>query len=354
MIHSLIHKFLLQMYFGQNDRKKVYKRLASQIGYNVNLVLCFELLQEQAEKRKRQFLVDMYAYIIEHIKSGQDFHLSLKDYIPADEYMLIQAGDKGGTLADGFLLARKIIEAKQNILSSVRSAIAYPLFLGLMLIVLMLAVTFLVMPNFALISDPTTWTGSAYALYLVSDIIASPIGALAGIILVLLIAFISYSFANLTGQIRKKLDKYPPYSVYRLTVGATWLFTVASLMKSGKIVNDILEEMIKSDTNSHYLKERMEAIIDNFGSGTKFGEALVLADTDFPDAELVYDLKIYSTLPDFNDTLYRLAEDWLTESIDKIKEDSKILNNICISFIAIILLNIVFAFQNIQTTLYGV
>lgn len=341
---------LTRFLFNGKMRRKVYLRLATQLRYNVSLLFSLETLRDQSKKRNK-VLSEMYSHIIEQLELGRKLASTLAEYIPNDELMLIQSGEAGGNLQEGFLLAAKVIQAKQNIGASIRMAIAYPMVLFTLLILLLVVVSFMVIPNFALISDPTLWTGSAYALYVISNIITSPFGVIMLVTLLLSILAVSYSFPNLTGKTRIILDRFPPYSMYRLTIGTTWLFTIASLIKSGKQLNDILKEMIQSETNSPYLKERLHAILESYAVGKKFGESLVLANMDFPDAELVDDIKVYSELPHFEETLYQIAEDWLNEGTEKIKDSSKIFNTICLLFIASAIIGIVLAFQNIQQTM---
>lgn len=341
---------LIRFSFNAKLRRKVYIRLAKQLRYNVSLLFSLNTLLEQNQKNKNTLLVNMYTHIIEQYESGRDFSLTLKNYIPYDELMLIQAGESSGNLQEGFLLASKIIDAKKKIKSSLRSAVASPALLLSLVIILLIIVSFMVIPNFALISDPNLWTGSAYVLYLVSSLITSPFGILLGISFLASICILIYSLPNLTGNVRVKLDKYPPYSMYRLTIGATWLFTTASLIQSGMQLNDILKMMIQSDVNSLYLKERLHAILDNYG-GKKFGEALALTKMDFPDAELVDDIKTYSSLPNFEETLYQIAEEWLVEGVEKIEENAKIFSTISLCLITSVVIGIIMAFQNIQQTM---
>lgn len=343
-----MRQILTRLIFYSSLRRKVYLRLANQLKYNVSLLLALEAIYKQQVKRNNTLLVKMFSHIIEEDKVGKKISSALIFYIPSDELMLIQAGEKSGNLQEGFLLAAKIIEAKKNIHTAIRNAIAYPILLILMIITLLIVISLVVIPNFALVSDPKLWTGSAYVLYVTSNVVASPFGIMLAFCLLAGIAIFLYSLPNFTGTLRVKLDKYPPYSFYRLTVGATWLFTVASLIKAGMLVSDILKDMYNSKNNSLYLKERLTAIMQNSAGGKKFGEALALTHTNFPDEDIVDDIKAYSDLPNIEETLYQVAEDWLIEGVNKIKDNAKIFNTVCLFTITFLIATIVVAFQNIQ------
>ena len=47
---------------------------------------------------------------------------------------------------------------------------------------------------------------------------------------------------------------------------------------------------------------------------------------DFPDREIIGDLKIYSELDNFEEALDKLANDWLEESVYMIEEKAGVLN----------------------------
>lgn len=342
--------FLTRLSFGNARRKKTWKKIATQLRYNVPLNLAFKMLTAQYKKRKNYLLGDMFEKVLINYEHAKNLTTAFVGYAPFDELMLIESAESSGNLAQGFELAVKVVEAKVKIRKALVSALAYPLMLFLLVIVLLIVISTMVIPNFALISDPNTWQGTAYALYLISDLISSPLGVSVGIAFLLFICCIIYSLSHLTGELRTKLDKFPPYSLYRLTVGATWLFTFSTLMKAGKLQIDILENMVKSETSSAYLKDRVQRILDNF-IGKKFGEALSLAGMDFPEAELVDDLKVYSELPAFEEKLYTIADEWFEEGIEKIQESAQIFNAICLILITACIGSIIIAFQAIQQSI---
>ena len=343
----MLKEFRTRLMFNGELRHKIYTLLAHQLGYNVAFEISLKLLKEQFQRQKKTLLVDLFDEALK--ADGEHFSFAIKNYVPHDELMLIQAGEKSGKAQETFLLAAEVIDAKRNIKSSVLSAIAYPAFLICLMVILLLVVSFMVIPNLSLISDPNVWTGSAYALYIVSNIINSVYGILLGISFLACVGVVIYSLQNLTGNIRVRLDKYPPYSIYRLTIGATWLFTLASLIQAGIQSEDILRMMLRADKNSPYLKERLNALIENAGKGgKKFGEAFLLTGMNFPDEDLVYEIKSFSELPDFSNVLYRIAKRWLQEGVKKIQEKAKIFNTICLCLVTFIIINIVLAFQNIQ------
>ncbi len=341
----MIKNLLIKFYFNNHLRKKIWKRIATQLKYNVPLILIFENLREQYKKNNMLYSIFSDGYI--EYSKAEKLSKSLGKYIPYDEMLLIESCESNGKLDEGFLLAERIIEAKDNIKNSLKSALTYPIFLFFLLIIMLLVVAFMLIPAFTEVNDPSKWQGFAKILYYVSIFISSIYGLLFGIFFAFAISMMFFSFPNYTGKYRTFLDKIPPYSIYRMLVGSTWLFTFSSLMKAGKQQNDILKDMAESDINTPYLRSRVQIILDNF-IGKNLGEALILSETSFPDEELIRDLNTYSNLPEFEQKLYEISEDWIKYGEQKLNENAKVFQNICLMFIALILISIGLAYTQIM------
>lgn len=344
----MIRKLLISYSLNSSLRKKIWKRIATQLKYNVSLLETFKHLRDQYKHKK--ILYSIFSDIYIEYEKAESLSKSLGRYIPYDEMLLIESCESNNNLQEGFLLAERIVIAKENIKGSVKSALAYPAFLLLLLIILLLVVAFMLIPGFAAVADPSTWQGFAGILYSVSMFISSIYGAIFGICCFIGLIILFYSFPNYTGNYRVILDKYPPYSIYRMIVGSTWLFTFSSLMKTGKQQNYILKDMAESEINTPYLRSRVQAILDNF-VGNKLSEAIKITETGFPDEELIRDLETYSNLPDFEQKLYEISEDWIQQGEQKLKENAKIFQNFCFGLITLVIIGIVFAYQEIMQIL---
>ena len=60
------------------------------------------------------------------------------------------------------------------------------------------------------------------------------------------------------------------------------------------------------------------------------GTALDKTKLNFPDTEVVADLKIYSELDNFEEALNNLANEWLEESVYLIEQKASILNMVAL------------------------
>lgn len=343
----MIQEFLIRLTLNGQLRRKLWKRIAAQLKYNVSLLEIFKNLREQYEHSG--ILHGIFSDIYTNYEEAESLSKCLGKYIPYDEMLLIESCESNGKLQEGFLLAERIITAKENIANSVKSALFYPAFLFVLLIIMLLVVAFMLVPSFAEVGDPGQWQGFAKILYYVSMFIGSVYGAVFGIFFIIGLIAMFYSFPNYTGQYRAFLDRYMPYSIYRMVVGATWLFTFSSLMKAGKQQNEILIGMANSEINTPYLRSRVQAILDEF-VGNRFGDALVLAKTGFPDEELIRDLTVYANLPEFEQKLYEISEDWIVFGEQKLKEQAKVVQNVFLVLITCNIIGIGLAYTQIIQT----
>lgn len=327
-----LHAFWGRFAFGSKQRQRAWKKLAVQVHNGIPLDESLEILLTQARSRKSPLAV-VYGDILAHMSSGHNLGTALTGYASPEEIMLIASGQKAGKVEEGLRLATTLLAAKQKIQTAVISALAYPLFLALLCISLLVVVSVRVVPQLAVLVDPSQWTGAAGVLYSISSLVGSFYGIM---LLSLLLGACVAMFVTLplwTGKQRRAVESIPPWSIYRLTVGSVWLFTVATLMRSGMQLAHILENMLSSDSCAPYLYERVQAIAVQSRAGRNFGEAMHEAGTHFPDADLIDDMRVYARLPGFQERLYEMASDWMTDGVELIQRNAKVLNTVFITLI---------------------
>jgi type II secretory pathway component PulF len=174
---------------------------------------------------------------------------------------------------------------------------------------------------------------------------------MAFVALIGLICVVVWSLPNWTGELRIRADRFPPWSVYRLTVGVVWLYTLSIFMRSKIQISHIFNDMLSSEASTPYLRERVQAILENSHEGESFGDALHASGMNFPDAVLVDDLRVYAKLPGFQKKLSELAQDWLTEGVELIQKRAKRINAGCVIFLIMSILGLGLAAISLQSQL---
>lgn len=322
---GILSNFMHRLSFNASVRMRTWKKLAAQTRHGLNLDQSLRQMQHRASLR-RSHTAKVYSQILEYLGLGHNLGACLTGYATPEEVMLISSGQRSGKLSEGLELAASLLTARRSILRAVTSALAYPAFLSAMIVVLLLVVSIVVMPKFAMLSDPSSWHGAAAILYKTTSFVTSPMGVVALLVLLGALAASLLTLPVWTGRFRLLMENLPPWSIYRLTVGCVWLFTVSTLMRSGMQLTHILENMLNSDHIPAYLRERILAIALETGTGKNFGEALHDCGMEFPDSEMVDDLRVYASLPGFHLRMHELAAEWMNDGVELVKQQARVLN----------------------------
>ena len=147
------------------------------------------------------------------------------------------------------------------------------------------------------------------------------------------------------------MDRIPPWSFYRLIIGTLWLFTLSTLLQAGVQLTHAVDDMLDRAEADRWLRERLLAMRSQLNIGNDLGGALENIGFDFPDRELVDDIRVYATLPDFDRQLQSIASEWLEESMQRISAQAKVINIACISGIITLLIGLAMAVSSLQQQL---
>ncbi|MGE4293566.1 MAG: type II secretion system F family protein [Desulfovibrio sp.] len=318
-------EILARLAFGSAMRQRTWKKLAAQTRHGMSLDQSLHQMQARAASRRSPTVL-VYTRVLEYLGLGHNLGASLSDFATPEEVMLISSGQRSGRLSEGLELAAGLLAARQKIIQAVFSALAYPAFLLTMCMVLLLVVSTMVMPKFAMLSDPAKWNGAAATFYKMTSFVASFSGVLTLIVVLCSLAAALFTLPMWTGRLRLYVEKIPPWSIYRLTVGSVWLYTLSTLMRSGIQLSHIIESMINSDSITPYLRERVMAISVENGTGKNLGESMYDCGMNFPDQELIDDLRVYAVLPNFHNRIHELASEWMYDGVELVKRQSRLLN----------------------------
>ena len=154
-----------------------------------------------------------------------------------------------------------------------------------------------------------------------------------------------------TGPLRLKAEKHAPWSIYRLLQGATWMMSVATLMRAGMKFMFILDDMLTLKQMAPWLRERVQTIRRVYQHGDRLASALKAANMNFPSPEVIEDLLAYEELPSFYDNFYHIARDWLETSQKEIARKAGALNAALICGIGLLLCGVALATSSLQQSI---
>lgn len=329
-------------------RSRIYRSLAMLLENNVLLVEAlaeiYAVVSHDGKKTKKPAAAMLYE-CRRMVSEGHTFASAISKWVSPEEGALIAAGETSGNLREAFNDAMNLIEARRKIMGAVQRA-AYPLFLVFILCYLLHIVSTELVPSLSAAASPDTWVGAARMLYLASEFVTHfGLIALAGSIGIVIAVLVS--LPRLRGNLRYHLDKFPPWSVYRLVMGSIALQNIAVLIRSGVRLHDAL--LLVSAHANPYLRERIDAAIVGTTKGLNLGRALEAAEYDFPDREAVKYIRLLANRDGFDKGLFKFAEDWLEQATEKVAATMNVFFFACLFAVGIAAGVIVTATTDLQT-----
>ena len=228
----------------------------------------------------------------------------------------------------------KVTEGSSKMIGPLVNALLYPAFLSVMTILIIYGIGAYLVPPMAEAAPGIRWTGVARDLIVFSTFVQEHwifIFSLPPLIFFL----IWFTLPRWKGKTRAWFDRMPPWSLYRIFVGVSWLLSFSALVKAGTPVSKALRAL-RADANP-YLLERIDRSLIYINNGDNIGDALLKTGYGFPDAEIIGDLRIYAELDNFQDALNKMANEWLEASVKQIEQKAAILNTLAIlSVVAVV------------------
>lgn len=333
--------------FSSAARLKIYRKLASLLRNRFSLMDALDMLIDgltNGGKKQGEPMAIAMASWGHALQNGVPFSDALKGWAPDRERLMLSVGDVSN-LETALSNLIKISEGSTRMIRPITSAISYPSFLFMMSVLILWAIGVYMVPPMLEAVPGLNWVGTARTLVDLSEWIQK--NWLIAFSVFPITALIIYSTISIwTGKIRAKIDNMPPWSLYKVFVGITWLLALSALVKGGVPVSIALSSL-KRDA-SRYLKERIDAALEFIKNGDNLGQALDKTGLQFPDKEIIADLKIYAELDNFEEALESLANNWLEESVYMIEQKAGILNMIAILVVAAIIAWAVFGVFDMQ------
>lgn len=315
--------------FSNKTRLKVFKKIASLMRNRFSLMDALDMLHDAASKGGKnpsEPLAIALASWGRSLNNGKTFSDALKGWAPDRERLMLSVGD-ASDLENALLNLIKVTEGTSKMIRPIIGAITYPTFLLMMATLIIYAIGVYMVPPMIDAAPNVKWTGLAKDLVDLSDWIKHNwMFAFSIVPSIMLVIYLTIGVW--TGKIRAIVDNMPPWSLYKVFVGISWLLALAALIKAGTPVSTAMSALKKDATR--YLNERIDKALVFINNGENLGKALDKTKLNFPDAEVVADLKIYSELDNFEEALNNLANEWLEESVYMIEQKASILNMVAL------------------------
>ena len=328
-------------------RLKVYKKLASLLRNRFSLMNALDIMYDSVTdsgKHPNEPMAIAIASWGKALQNGNAFSDALKGWAPSRERLMLSVGDVSD-MESALLNLIRVAEGTDKMLKPIIGAIAYPSFLLLMSVLVIYAIGAYMVPPMEDAAPNARWSGSAKDLVAVSHWIQKN-WLFAFSFFPALFILIYVTIGVWTGPTRKAIDDVPPWSMYKMFMGITWLLSLSALIRGGVPISVALTSL-RRDSN-RYLQERIDRAMDFIKNGDNLGQALSKSKLNFPDKEIVADLRIYAELDNFEEALDKLANDWLDESAEAVEAKASILNMVAMFAISGIIAWAVFGVFEMQ------
>jgi type II secretory pathway component PulF len=344
---------LLRLLFTQASRIQFYETLGLLLDNGVSISDALdEVYKTEADadfdpnvapSRSKPVAVVCYD-CISAIRSGKQLSDALAYWVSPMEVSLIVAGERTGSYLMAFERAVLALTKQAELKNAIRTALAYPALLFLLVAGLFGFLGFSLAPQLTAIQpvekwDPATAAMLSKGIFVRENIIFLVVGFIA------LVSGTVYSMGHLRGRLRDRLDKVAPWSIYRLFYGSVFLLNIAVMLNCGIGLEEAL--MMLNDRANPYLSERITNTLRGVRTGRTFGESLKDTEHDFPSRKAVGYIQILSSKNGFDKALEKFTLRSLDLNIKEIATAASMLRLIGLATAG-------YAIQLIATGLLGI
>lgn len=301
-----------------SGRRRLWTKLAKLLTNGVPIKTALESFQQNRIKIKgpQDAQVLCLNDWLASMSDGKRLSDAMQGWTSPEECMLISAGEQAGTLEKTLRSTVALMTSKSCIRNAVLKGLTYPTILLLAGFGVLQMFASKVIPAFSRIVADDKWTGWAAATVKAARIADQWISLL-GVAVIVLIVLFFVSLPRWDGKVRIRLDRYAPYSVYRMIHGTSFLIALAAMIESGMRLEIALQQL--SNRSSKWLGNRIHAATVGMRAGMAMGDALQKSGYEFPDREIIGDLMTYSNQSGFEDALILLGREWLEEAVREVE-----------------------------------
>lgn len=252
---------------------------------------------------------------IRGMNNGRKLSDVILPWVNSEEAMLIMAGEQSGSLDEALESVVKVAKAAAAIRAAVVSGLAYPVFLLCMAFGALYFFGYKIIPAFAQAVRTDAWHGLARTMVDAAAFIQHWLHWIALAVVLLLIAFLA-ALPRWNGRLRVILDRFAPFSIYRVMQGSSWLIALSALVQAGMRIESAIEQLGRNA--SAWARVRCEAALKGLRAGRDLGDSLERSGYEFPDRAIISDLRLYATRSGFDEALRAIGDEWITESVEHV------------------------------------
>ncbi len=332
--NEVLLKFNQIMVSLNNEKRlQIYYKLAALLRNRFTLMDALDriwMIESKDGQRPDEPMAVAVAWWLKELEKGLPFSSAIDGWAPMREKLMLSVGDVS-KLEKALINVIKVSEGSNRIIQPLVSAVTYPIMMMILSMGIFVCVGIYMFPPLFEFAKNAQWTGSSKSLVALSSFVQVYWWSFP-LVLLVIVGVIYFSFSNFTGPLRVVFDKMPPWSLYRMFSGVSWLMSLAALVESGTPIARSMQSL-RQNANP-YLRERIDRALMFIKNGDNLGTALKKSNMHFPEDELIGDLEIYSELDNFEEALNGVANEYLESSITNIKKEAGILNSFALLLVS--------------------
>lgn len=238
----------------------------------------------------------------------------LRGMVPAEESMLIQAGESAGKVSEGFFSAADFIESRMKLRKAITGAMTKPLIYLLAFMGLLVFLSLSLFPKFEKFRPRDGWPEMAQTLGAFADSVFWMAPALATGLVVIFIG-ISYAGHHWVGPMRDTFDAKAPF--FRLMAdinSATFLSAVAGFISSGIPFSDALKRI--QESSSPYMRWQCSRMERQMRNGDRMEAVLLQSPMISPTYHWLID--VYGMSMDSSGAYRKIASEMVEKVIARV------------------------------------
>ena len=335
MLDGVVKRFAKLFAASTDQRVDTYYMLEGLLRAGIDLPRAINTAASAAEGRNDSSTVTMMGHWQDGLANAR-FSEEISYWVPASEAVIFQGYGVGRiAVAELFHGAGRIAEMKGKLVSEVMKATATPVMLVGAIIVMMWMAGGYMLPALAAISDESRWS---LTTVVVSDVAlwvhANPL--ILGAILLAILAFLWLVTIAWHGPGRVFLDRFPPFSIYKLITGVSFLIVVLEFVRVGQDLSSRLFLRLE-ESSAPYVRSRIRAVRENMSKGVRFGAAMKMSGQNFPDPGLIAVAESLDSTPNWHVELGNFMERWIDRSERTLRTRLGLLRNLMLLLVTVMM-----------------
>ena len=343
-----INRSFGKLQFSGKKKLDFYKKFLALLKNNVPIPAALETIYRVSSVNGRKpYAPQALAAqeMLKRVQEGATIYDAMREWVPERDLMILQATEFGSPLVP-IENVIQLNEAVKKIRSAFVGALSYPLIVIVIALVVTVGISTSIVPAFVDVVPDMQWTGLSAIFVDVSGNIAAW-WPLYGVIIALFVAALLLSLPFWADAGRTYVDKVPPWSIYRLWMGSSWLFSLSAMLSAGITEIDALTRL--QGMQGRWIRARNEAIRSRVANGQDLGDALLESGYDFPDLEINLTVAVYANLSSSDEAIKQVASDWIDESAERLGAQAVIMRTLALLFAAGIIAITVLAIFDMET-----